>query len=272
MLAAGVALAAPARGNDANGLSPTAHYAGGWVGGRQQLYLMMAADDPGEHIDLTGHVEASCGAGTITGAAIPVPASGLAAEGTTRDGAVTTHWRIQGHFDIDGGAGMLDADLAVRSHGRTRRCAVRGRPWAVEWGSSDHQIAPAPPGGTTWHGPLGNTGAFNLLLSPAGDKVAIATFAMDMAFCPGRRGRWLYGVVRDLPLDQDHAFNGKRRFTVIEGAIRRRVEVVIYGFFFRDGVDPAVGVREIATRRRTGRRVWACQTQVVHGYARKARG
>ena len=65
---------------------------------------------------------------------------------------------------------------------------------------------------------------------------------------------------------------GKRRFTVIEGAIRRRVEVVIYGFFFRDGVDPAVGVREIATRRRTGRRVWACQTQVVHGYARKARG
>src|SRR4051794_7641189 len=185
-----VALAAigPAAQAQDHALRPGVLYGGGWVGAHRQLWLTAHADDAAEHVDLTGRIEATCGAGTIAASGVAVPLSGFAASGETRDGATDTRWHIAGRFNPDGGSGTVDADLALRRGGRTRRCAVRGRHWAVQWGTTDNRIGPAPGGGSRWSGELGRTGAFNVLFGAAGDRAAIVTIAMDMTFCPGRRG------------------------------------------------------------------------------------
>src|SRR4051812_35354519 len=262
LVATVVAIGPAAQAQD-RALSPGVDYGGGWAAAHRQLWLTAQADEAAEHVDLTGRIEAACGAGTITATGVAVPLSGFAASGETHDGATDTRWHIKGRFNVDGGGGTVDADLAVRRGGRTRRCAVRGRHWAVEWITSSHQVGPPPGAGSRWSGKVGGTGAFNVLFGPAGDRAAIVTIAMDMTFCPGRRGRWLWAVVRDLPLDRDNNFRGARKFTAREGRVRRRVEVRVDSTVYRDGIDGEVFVREIANDARTGHRLWACDSQGV---------
>jgi len=268
---AAVAAIGPAAQAQDHVLRPGVLYGGGWVGAHRQLWLMAHSDEAQEHVDLAGRVEATCGAGTIAASGVAVPTSDFAASGETRDGATVTRWRLAGRFNVDGGAGKLDADLAVRRAGRTRRCSVRGRHWAVQWGSSDHRVGPPPGGGSRWSGELGKGGALNVLFAAAGDRAAIVTIAMDMTFCPGRRGPFLWAVMRDLPLDRDNNFGGTRKFTAREGRVRRQVELRVAATVFHDGIDAEVFAREIANDARTGRRLWACDSQGVLGYAQDVR-
>src|SRR5256714_200999 len=177
LVATVVAIGTAAQAQD-RALSPGVDYGGGWAGAHRQLWLTAQADEAAEHVDLAGRIETTCGAGTITATGVAVPLSGFAARGETRDGATDTRWHIKGRFNVDGGGGTVDADLAVRRGGRTRRCAVRGRRWAVEWLASDHQVGPPPAGGSRWHGHVGETGAFNVLFARGADRAAVVTIAM----------------------------------------------------------------------------------------------
>ena len=233
-------------------------YAGGWAGERHQLWLR--ADPIGEsrQLDVLGRVEASCGAGTFRGTVPAGPQGEIAAEGVTREGSTTTTRRLRGGVADGGrtGTGTLDATLEVRRGGRVRRCTTTARPWALAYGSSEHQLGGPPRPDSRWHGSLAGRGMTVAWVDPRRTRVKRLLVGFDLSFCPRRTPDRFWAVARDLPLEGD-SFSAVRRFTVRDGSLRRRVRLQLSGTFFSDGLSTTVFIREITKRR--GRVVSRCQ-------------
>ena len=235
---------------------------GGWAGERERTLLRIEADEPGDAVTLEGWVSARCGAGTFAGGSPVAPDGSIAAAGTSRSGGTVVTWRLTGALELHRGRGRLDATIR---RGK-RQCTVAGLPWGVANASSAHQVGPGPDPGTRWHGRVGDGSAALVVASPA-TRAELLVFSVDMRFCPNRPGDRFVGVMRNLPIEDRTDFDATRRRTVRRGGIVRRIRLIASGTFYWDGLYLSVAVREVARRARTGRRLWACDTLWVTGYA-----
>ena len=241
-------------------------FAGGWAGERDHLWLRGEADEAGTRLTLAGRIDAGCGAGTIEGDVPGTPDGAVDGGGVTVAGRVTTRWRVLGRFDRGRGAGPVDAELEVRRPGRpVRRCATRGRPFAMAQGPSDHPRGPGPEPGSRWPGALAADGMQVAWVDPRRRRVRVLLLGVDLGFCPNRTPGRLWLALRGLPIDGDADFEATRRLVLREGELVRRVRVRVYGSFFSDALSTVVHLREITRR---GRRVVSrCDPGQVGDYA-----
>jgi len=70
-----------------------------------------------------------------------------------------------------------------------------------------------------------------------------------------------------VPVDADGYLDGVARDTIREGGVVRRVRITLSGSFSYGRLSPMVAIREVARSARTGRRLWACDTQSLSGSA-----
>lgn len=255
---------------EAQELDPGATYGGGWVGADRQLWLRAAVDDTRRSVRFTGRFEAGCAAGSI--ASDPVPAEGLAAlatAGTTRDGAVVTRWRLTGRLAQHDGSGTLDATVRVRRGGRTvRSCSVSVRPWLLSTGLSSTSAADdQPPPGSRWYGTVEGGGTVAVVASRRRRQLATVALSMDLGFCPRRPAAGFWAVIHRVPVDGDGFVNALVRDTIRAGGLVRRVRISLNGGFRFGRLEPMVAIREVVRSARTGRRLWACDTESLTGTA-----
>jgi hypothetical protein len=261
---------APSTAHAREELFPGTAYGGGWVGAERQLWLRAVVDETGRSVRFRGHFEASCASASI--ASDPVPAEALdgpAVTGTTRDGAVTTRWRLTGRLGASDGSGALEATVRVRRGGRTvRRCSVTGRPWVLSTGASSASTTdgvPAP--GSRWYGTLDGGGTLAVVVSRTRSELATVALSMDLGFCPRRPSDDFWAVVRRVPFDAQGYLDGVVRDTIRVGGLVRRVRITLFGGFSQGRLSPLVMVREVVRSARTGRRLWACDTETLSGDA-----
>lgn len=264
LVVAAVLLApAPAAAQD-EPLFPDSRYGGGWAGQVRQLWLRAAVDGTGRFLSFAGRVEAACASGDVSVAGVPVEqAPGFALAGTTREGNVVTQWRLSGRVGLYRGTGRLDATIRVVRPGRDRRCAVNGRPWVLTKGGG-YTPGPAPPR-SRFHGTLDGGGTVAALLSERRRRVAVVAIGMDMRFCPRRPAAELWAVVRRVPTGEPSV----ARAVVREAGVVRRVRINLSAYLSTDGLNLSVSIREVARSARTGRRLWACDTQSLSGEAER---
>ena len=236
-------------------------FAGGWAGDREHLWLRGEADEAGTRLTLSGRIDTTCGPGTIEGDVPGTPDGAVDGSGVTVAGRVTTRWRLTGRFADEQGTGTVDAELEVRRTGRpVRRCATRGRPFAMAQGSSDHQLGPLPDPGSRWHGALKADGMQVAWVDPRRRRVRVLLLGADLGFCPNRTPSRLWLALRDVPIDGDGEIEVDRRLVLREGGLVRRLRLRVYGTFYSDGFGTTVYLREITRRR--GRVVSKCETEV----------
>lgn len=254
---------APAAAQQEEPLFPDSRYGGGWAGQVRQLWLRAAVDTTGRFLSFAGRVEASCANGDISVVGVPVEqAPGFALAGTTREGGVVTRWRLSGRLGLYRGTGRLDATITVRRPGRDRRCAVNGRPWALTKGGG-YTPGPPPPG-SRFHGALDGGATVAALLSSR-ERVGVLAVGMDMSFCPRRPGAEFWAVVRRVPTGEQVV----ARDVIRAAGIVRRIRMHVSASLSSEGLDVTVAIREIARSARTGRRLWACDTQNLFGEAER---
>ena len=258
-----LAAPAPAAAQD-QPLYADSRYGGGWAGEVRQLWLRAAVDSTGRFLSFAGRVEASCGDGDVSVTGVPVEqAPGFALAGTTRDGDIVTRWRLSGTLGLYRGTGRLDATVTVRRPGRDRRCAVNGRPWALTKGGG-YTPGLAPPR-ARFHGTLDGGGTVAALLSSSRRRVAVVAIGMDMSFCPRRPAAGFWAIVRRVPTEESVV----ARDVIREAGVVRRVRVNLWASLSAEGLDVSASIREIARSARTGRRLWACDTQSLIGEAER---
>jgi hypothetical protein len=238
-------------------------YGGGWAGGPGDLWLRVDVDDEGVAFGVSGRVATPCGLGAIEAKDVPAAAAQpLALEGTSRSGPTVTRWRLTGEIGDYAGSGRLDATVTRRGK---RACRVGGRPWAVASSYSSHQAGPPPATGSRWFGTVGG----GVIALTVGSRGAEAVVSADMGFCPRRATDTFFASIDDLRGDFGSSYTGERRWVVRSGGVVRRLRLYVSGSFFSDGMSATVQIREVARRARDGRRLWACDTGSLSGYAER---
>jgi hypothetical protein len=258
--------------------APAGNYGGGAIGlpvsqktvAKDMLLSLRAA---GGKVGVDGQLYASCGLGTISGAA-PLAADGsFTLRGdVTRKPLVgvrnTTTFVVRGTVTADGGEGTASMKLKVRAKGHTTRsCSSKTVSWTLRRPIEAGATAATPPSEGTVYGLTSQDGAhakraIALHVASAGRRIDRALFGYRTTCV---RGRIVVAedvdITPEFDVAADGAFREVERFSTKFSDVTVKTTVVLRGQF--DTAGGAAGKLAVTERyfsRKSGKSVDVCKT------------